>query len=116
MGEKIKVKESQGYDNFVGKTEVDLTEEKSDLSVLFGEDSWGDDEDDSWKNHWKDMPEFVQEKQDSYRTLYVHFDSEEDLQNFSSLISQKISEKTKFIWHPPKQREENILWRWVEEN
>lgn len=117
MSKNIKGKESQEYDNFVGKTEINLSEEeKNDLSVLFGEDSWEDDEDDSWKKHWKDMPEFVQEEQKPYRTLYVHFETEEDLQNFSSLISQKIPEKAKFIWHPKKEKEENILWRWMEEN
>ena len=44
---------------------------------------------------WVDMPEFVQEKQEPYAKIIVRFDSEEDLQEFSKLIGQPLTNKTK---------------------
>jgi hypothetical protein len=55
-----------------------------------------------WKQEWKDMPEFIQEKKDAYAKIVVRFDNEEDLQEFANLIGQKLTNKTKSIWHPFK--------------
>ena len=52
---------------------------------------------------WDDMPEFVSEDNTAYRTLYVHFETEEDVQKFAELVGQQITEKTKFIWHPEQK-------------
>lgn len=52
------------------------------------------------KEHWQNMPEFVQEKQEPYAKIIVRFDSEEALQEFAQLINQKLTKKTKSIWHP----------------
>lgn len=56
----------------------------------------------NWKNEWKDMPEFVQDKKEPYAKLIIRFDSEDDLQDFAKLIGQKLTNKTKSIWHPFK--------------
>lgn len=53
-----------------------------------------------WQNEWQDMPEFVQEDLMSYRTIKVHFESEEDVKRFSELLNQQITQDTKFIWFP----------------
>jgi len=53
-----------------------------------------------WEEEWQGMPEYVQQDQTSFRTLYIHFRNEEDVQAFGRLIDQKISELTKFIWYP----------------
>ena len=53
-----------------------------------------------WEEHWQDMPEFKQEDLTPYKSIYVHFDSREDLEAFSELIGQKIHETTQSIWHP----------------
>lgn len=53
-----------------------------------------------WKKEWIDMPEFVQEKQEPYLKLIVRFETEEDMIEFSNIIGQKITKKTKSIWHP----------------
>jgi hypothetical protein len=114
MARKIKAKEKQEYDNFVGKTEL-IEPEKNDLSVLFGDDL-KEEEDDSWKGHWKDMPEFVIDDNRPYKSLLVNFQTEEDFKEFCSLVSQKISYKTKSISYPYKKRSDNSLWKWIEED
>ena len=54
------------------------------------------------QDHWVGMPEFVQEKKTEYAKIIIRFDDEESLQEFSSLIGQKLTSKTKSIWHPYK--------------
>jgi hypothetical protein len=61
-----------------------------------------------WKEHWQGMPEFVQEDMSPWKSIYVHFSSKEDMEDFSRLIGQKVTPRTKFIWHP-KVGPENLL-------
>lgn len=49
---------------------------------------------------WFDMPEFVQPKQKPYLEIIVRFASKDDLEEFSKIINQKITKKTKSLWHP----------------
>lgn len=56
----------------------------------------------AWESEWKDMPEFIQTKQQEYAKIIVRFNSEQDLVEFSKLINQKITRKTKSIWYPFK--------------
>jgi len=51
---------------------------------------------------WVGMPEFVQDKKEPYKTLIVRFETEQDYNNFAKLIEQKLTPKTKSIWHPFK--------------
>jgi hypothetical protein len=53
-------------------------------------------------NEWKGMPEFVQEKKEPFSKIIIRFDTEDDLIDFSELIGQKLTPKTKSIWHPFK--------------
>jgi len=54
-----------------------------------------------WKKEWLGMPEFVQTKKEKpYAQITVRFACKKDLEDFSNLISQKITPKTKAIWHP----------------
>jgi len=55
-----------------------------------------------WQDEWQDMPEFVQLKQEPYAQVIVRFHSQEDLDGFAKLIGQKLTRKTKSIWHPFK--------------
>jgi hypothetical protein len=48
------------------------------------------------------MPEFVQEKKEPYKELIVRFETEEDYKNFEEIIGQRLTIKTKSIWHPFK--------------
>jgi hypothetical protein len=57
---------------------------------------------DNWREEWVGMPEFVQNKQKPYAQVIVRFETEADLEAFSKLIGQKLTQKTKSIWHPAK--------------
>jgi len=65
---------------------------------------------------WFGMPEFVQKKQKPFAQIIVRFDSEKDLNNFSILIGQKLTRKTKSIWHPKLIRGINSAKRYVDES
>jgi len=76
--------------------------------------------DDNLKNNiveqeWKDMPEFVQEKQKPYAKIIFRFNNEEDLQEFAKLINQKLTNKTKSAWYPPILRGINSRKRYIDE-
>ena len=49
---------------------------------------------------WFGMPEFVQPKQKPFLELIIRFRNEADLKDFSDLIQQKVTPKTKSLWHP----------------
>ena len=51
---------------------------------------------------WHGMPEFVQDKKEPYKVLTVRFETEQDYIEFQELIGQKLTAKTKSIWHPFK--------------
>lgn len=73
-------------------------------------------EDDLIKDLWQDMPEFVQDKQEPYAQMIVRFRNQEDLDEFAQLIGQKLTRKTKSIWHPVLVRGINANKRWVDES
>lgn len=52
--------------------------------------------------HWQGMPEFVQDKKEPFKTLTVRFETEQDYLQFQDLIGQRLTAKTKSIWHPFK--------------
>ncbi len=117
--ENKEVKETGAYENCMGL----LTDEYQPptLNRFFGE---SDEEDEQggvdvdnveWKKHWTGMPEFVQNDKKTYKTIYVHFRNKEDYEDFAKLIEQNLSEKTKSIWHPKLERDQNMLKRWIEE-
>jgi len=66
-------------------------------------------------NEWKDMPEFIQEKQEPFAKIIIRFETKENLQEFSKLINQKLTEKTKSIWFPFKSHWGLTKKRWVDE-
>lgn len=62
---------------------------------------------------WKGMPEFVQDDQMPYRTIYVHFQDESAVQDFAQLIGQSLTEKSKFIWHPAQKAQSRLDMQYV---
>lgn len=52
------------------------------------------------ENEWKGMPEFSQGKVRPYANIVVRFATHEDLLEFSKLINQKVTDRTRSIWHP----------------
>ena len=118
MTKKVPVKESSEYQNLIGEKEtsnkpmslldhMDLDEEELE-KLNAGEDK-------EWKKHWKGMPEFDQEENPTYKTIYVHFRNKEDYEEFAKLIDQNITDKTKSIWHPKLDVTKNSLMRWIED-
>lgn len=65
-----------------------------------------------WVTEWKNMPEFVQPKIEPYAKILIRFDSKEDLEEFAKLIGQKLTNKTKSIWHPALERGIHAHKRW----
>lgn len=59
---------------------------------------FGDEE--HWEGEWQGMPEFIQNDLQPFKTLYVHFDSWENVQKFAQLLGQKITIDTPSIWYP----------------
>jgi hypothetical protein len=59
-------------------------------------------ESEPWKEEWQGMPEFVQHKMECFKEVVVRFEKEEDYLDFQRLINQKMTMKTKSIWHPFK--------------
>ena len=112
------VNESTRYESLMGVKEtatgsldltemMDLTEEDKKLLEV--------EEEAEWKKLWQGMPEYKQEDNPTYKTIYVHFRNKEDYEEFAKLIDQNLSDKTKSIWHPKLDRTENALLRWIVE-
>ncbi|MEA1064731.1 ParB/Srx family N-terminal domain-containing protein [Erwinia sp. HR93] len=57
-------------------------------------------------DHWIGMPDFDQSDANGVRQLIVHFETDADVKNFAELVGAKITDKTKYIWYPPKERED----------
>lgn len=55
------------------------------------------------QKEWGGMPEFHSEDQTSYRSIIVHFETQEDVDAFAELIGHEISDKKKFMWYPWKE-------------
>jgi hypothetical protein len=53
-----------------------------------------------WEEHWKQMPEFVQKDLEPFHTIYVHFESREDMERFAELVGQTVLTTTRSIWYP----------------
>ena len=50
---------------------------------------------------WSGMPNYEHEDQTAYRSLVVHFASQEHVDIFARLINQGIGQSMKSIWFPP---------------
>ena len=69
-----------------------------------------------WEKEWREMPEFIQEKQQPYAKIVVRFANDKELQEFAGLIVQRLNAKTKSIWHPKLVRGINSKKRYVNES
>lgn len=67
-------------------------------------------------NEWDGMPEFIQEKKEPYKKLIIRFETEKDYQEFAELIDQKLTPKTKSIWHPFKSHFRKTKREYVDES
>ena len=56
-----------------------------------------------WEKDWKDMPEFNQKDNQSFRHVIVHFKDNNSVIEFFKIINQHDTGKTKTIWFPPQK-------------
>ena len=56
---------------------------------------------------WEDMPEFIQDDLQPYRSIIIHFGEEKHVEEFFKLLDQPYSEKVRYLWHPQLIREDN---------
>uniref|UniRef100_A0A6C0JTQ8 Uncharacterized protein n=1 Tax=viral metagenome TaxID=1070528 RepID=A0A6C0JTQ8_9ZZZZ len=104
--------ESTKYDSCLDVSSSDRKiSDFMDLSETEKEELFIDKE---WKKYWINMPEFVQEDKPPHRRIILNFRSEDDYQNFAKLIEQNLTEKTKSIWYPKLEKDDNFLKRWIE--
>jgi len=69
-----------------------------------------------WKEEWVGMPEFVQEKQKPFSLIKFRFRDAKDLEEFSKLIGQPLTERTKSAWYPFSERGLNSDLRYIDES
>lgn len=56
------------------------------------------------RQEWEGMPEFNQQDMMPEQSVLIHFQTREDAQEFAKLLGQTITDKTKFLWFPKKER------------
>jgi hypothetical protein len=109
---KPSIPESSTYDNFLNQKVSHDESGKLPIEIEM------EDQNDRDKL-WVGMPEFVQEDKKTYKTLYLHFRNEDDFKEFVSKYGsvdsdQVISQKTKSMWYPHLDKDENSLKRYFE--
>jgi len=103
--------QNAGWDMDLLKVEMeDLSTEGFDLSLIgFGEGALmnfalpTEEGETNADEEWKDMPEFKQDDKTSFRHVIVHFENNDDLTEFFSIIGQSHTDKTKSIWFPEQE-------------
>ena len=63
-----------------------------------------DGETDDPKEHWRDMPTQMPNEAMAHRSINVYFQTPEAVEVFRALIQQTITEKTKWLWFPLKDK------------
>ena len=56
-----------------------------------------------YDKEWEGMPEFEREPL-AHRTIRVHFATPEDIGKFAEMMEQSITEKTRYLWYPIRER------------
>ena len=89
-----------------GQLAADL-EAGFDLSGLWSEGELAgllEGQDIDYDELWQGMPEFDQDDLGAFQTIKVHFADRSAIEAFAELVEQTITEKTKYIWYPKKER------------
>ena len=60
------------------------------------------------QDEWGGMPEFENEDLTPHRQLIISFKNDDDINNFSKLIKQNITDKTKSLWFPKVENEKQF--------
>jgi len=73
-------------------------------------------EEEKTPHEWDDMPEFNQPEAEAWKMINVRFRNEEDLLEFSKLLQQTVTKRTKAIWYPALDKKANTLLRYIDED
>ena len=68
-------------------------------SELFKEEA------DEWQKEWQNMPEFIQHNKQPVQKIVVSFETKEDVIEFAKITGYNITDKTKSIWFPFKEKD-----------
>tara|TARA_R100001163_G_scaffold62444_1_gene53240 strand:- start:1433 stop:2026 length:594 start_codon:yes stop_codon:yes gene_type:complete len=60
------------------------------------------------QDEWEGMPEFENEDLTPHRQIIISFKNDDDINNFSKLIKQNITDKTKSLWFPKVENEKQF--------
>ena len=66
--------------------------------------------DPDWMDEWQGMPEYFQENKESVASVLVHFESKEDMQAFCELTGLTVTDKTKGVFYPAKEKTTRKVW------
>jgi hypothetical protein len=70
---------------------------------------------DETEKEWDDMPEFHQPDNGAFRQIIVSFDDKAGVDAFAKAIGQSLTDKTKSVWYPPRERNNVNDLFWVDE-
>jgi hypothetical protein len=87
------------------------TKKKFTKSDIF---DFGEDDEDPM-NHWRGMPEFNQPDNGAFRQIIVSFDDQAGVDAFAKAIGQSLTDKTKSVWYPPRERNNVVDLFWVDD-
>jgi hypothetical protein len=63
------------------------------------------------EKEWKDMPEFLSEKNNPFQQIKVSFKSFDDVKEFGKLLGIKnITPKTDSLWFPKKDTQDKFIY------
>ena len=64
---------------------------------------------------WRGMPEYNQPNNTAFRQIIVEFDNDKEVEAFAVLLEQSVTEKTKSLWYPPRDKNIVVDLFWVAE-
>jgi hypothetical protein len=67
-----------------------------------------------WKQQWKEMPEFVQLNKEPLQKIVINFQTYDDVKEFAKLLGFKVTNKTKSMWFPIKQKDKPREYSYVD--
>ena len=73
------------------------------------------DDADEYETEWRGMPEFHQPDNGAFRQIIVSFDDQAGIDAFARAIGQSLTDKTKSVWYPPRERNNVVDLFWVDD-
>jgi len=59
-----------------------------------------DHSEESWRKHWKDMPEYQQDDKEAIKSVNINFQSLDDLHEFNRVTGLNVTMQTKGAFFP----------------